>query len=491
MISQEATERLAELKRRYFPPNAELYLLLAIATLGGGMALHEMLTRKIDMAFAVAGALIAGLIVVLGGTRACLILYFATNVGAAFRLPGIPISLNQGFAVLFFASVIVDFYRYRSRFRLTVPLFFFIIFNIYYMTVTFLTTKPEWGYPFNTLFYLIPVFTIILLYWRESWLRVLLHGFVLVSILLVLLPGLFEAATGMDVRATGAILPDMERINGLAKDAILYAYTALWIVPIAMVLFIDSKNLFAKTYYFFTFISVMAISFLTQNRQTPIILAAIIAVFFVLVRYKRKTILLFLFVIAILAASPIVFTQMAERFDSASDWKMDYSLMIRRDRIMIARQIWDDHFWFGIGLDHFQHRWREYAPDRQLFVVEKNDHRPAYIDSGYIQIFTEFGFIGLLLFSTLIITAIGQMVRLYRMSLRLRNPFYTNMVAALAAMLMQLLVAQLISDAFIRLQSFYMLAILFALNLIIEDKVRELDQQQPANQPTIEPAPAI
>ncbi len=64
-----------------------------------------------------------------------------------------------------------------------------------------------------------------------------------------------------------------------------------------------------------------------------------------------------------------------------ADWQM------RRDIWGAALQMWQDHFWWGVGPAHYDYRFREYRP-------ESMQMRPEWVHNDYLNLLTDWGTVG-------------------------------------------------------------------------------------------------
>jgi O-antigen ligase len=68
-----------------------------------------------------------------------------------------------------------------------------------------------------------------------------------------------------------------------------------------------------------------------------------------------------------------------------STGQFDYA--VRRDIWVAAAQMWGDHFWWGVGPDHYNYRFREYRPQS----VQLN---PDRVHNDYLNLVTDWGVAG-------------------------------------------------------------------------------------------------
>ncbi len=466
---------------------AEMYLLL----LGGGIftlyLIYFILARNFNFAFIMVGGVFAFLVAFLGGTRFCFPLYYATTFGAAIYLPGLPVSLNKGLAALLFLAGAFDLIRYRKIFPAGMDLKVFLI-NIVYITLAASILKPEAGfYPVQLLFYMFPFFLICMLYWRLEWLFNLFRSFLLVTVFVVIFPGILEFLSGMNYSIGAGFRPGNGRPDGLAKDAIVYSFTAMWMIPMALFFFSIENKWAKRCYYGGVAFFLVFVSLITLNRQTPIIMAGMFATQLLLLRHRHKALLMAGAASVSVLAAPLVFKKLADRFSTATNIMMDHSLMFRRDKIVIASEMWKEHWLFGVGHNHFHVIWRDFKPKNNLLYLYY-DNRAHFVDAGYIQIFTEYGLIGSLLFVLLVFVTSHSFVRAYRLSLRLKSALYTNLLAAEAAMFAQFFIANIISDVFMRPRTIFLFAVFFATTTLVtrawfEQQAEEASPAQPREIP--------
>ncbi len=465
-MTSEWISRAGALKRRYFPDRWELTALLVGGFLLIAYIVLQVAKVKPELAAVGLGAVVAVLAAFLGGTLLCFPLYFATTLGAEIVVPGVPVSLNRAFAALLLLATMFDLFRHRIRLVPSLALGFFVLFHLYFIPAAIIL-MPKWAdYPVQPIFYLVPVAVLALLFWREDRMRLLVAAMVAVTMLVLALPGLIEYVFRRDLVMWG-LRRYGGRVDGFSKNAVLFGQATVWAIPFALLLFVEARGAATRWAFATCALVLMFCAIVTLNRQTPIIMAAQLGTFLLLVRYRHRAALLATAIAGGLLALPLIVAKLGERFSTANSVIMDASLGYRHDKILVAMEMWKEHFWFGIGHDHFHLLWREYIPKGKLVLIFDGVGR-QWIDSGYIQIITEYGAIGAAIFVLLMLSTALLCGVSYARSLRLESSWNTNMLAAIAATFVQFLVANLISDAFIMPRTLFTFGLLFACATAVE-----------------------
>lgn len=447
---------------------AEMYLLLTgilIATVYGMMVLA---IENYSFLFPLIGALAGLAIAFFGGTHVCLPLYFLTTFGTVLIFPFLPVSLNRLLAALLFLAWCMDLVRRRQEVHVSLCMVLFFVMQVYILvTVAFLMPSGfGFVYPVESIFYMVLATIIALGYTRKWDQRIILNGFLVATLIMVGIPGLIEMVTGQDLRLTGFRGP-RHRLDGLSVNAIVFAFAALYAIPIAFTLLIDSKALPYRAFLLGTVLLLIVMSLATLNRQTPFTLAAMGLVYIIMVRWPFKRFLVIPIILGGILVAPFVGGKLVERLSVATDMRKDASLAIRHDKAIIALQEFQKSPWIGIGHDMFQYKWRENIPKGNMMVIPYVWERRQFVDLGYLQILTEYGIIGMVLFLLLLGVTIIHILKYYRVSLTLEDPWYTNMVAALAALFVQLVITMMVMDSFVTTRTFILYGFLFAMSAAI------------------------
>lgn len=409
----------------------------------------------------IAGAMGALALVVFGGTRLCLPLYFCTTFTEQLVLPGIPFSLNKALAGTLLLALIVDVLKTRPRIRWGWPQFFFILFQLYYIPLAIIKHPPNGDYPTQTVFYMLLTFAAALLFWQERWLRWMILAMTTITVFMAVIPGMLELAVRQNVTVSGLSGP-LDRLNGLAKNAIVFGYGLIYAVPFVFLAAVQSRRLPLQALCLGIILTFVLLAFATGNRQTPIILAGVLVVQLFFLRHPARRTLATLVIVGVLATAPFVAGKMIARYTSVTGLKKDFSLTIRRDKLLVAWNAFLSDPWFGIGNDYYKDTWRKYLPKGEMHLLQYQGAIRQNIDSGYVQILTEYGIVGSTIVFFMIVSSFVFWLRMYRQSLGLDDPFWTNYLAAIAAMFAAFLVSLFIQDNLMTPRTFLLFGLLFA-----------------------------
>lgn len=415
-------------------------------------------------------AAFAAVLLAFFGTRFALPLYFATTLGTAIPLPFIPISGNRlaaGFLLLA-ALMEIPFLRRHWNFN-SVHLLFWVMIAYVLGITAFMMPEGE-RYPSENFFYLVLFLIVTIRYYEKTWMLHLLAGFTIANLLTQIVPGLIELALGRHISWFSIGAP-LLRLDGLANNAIVYGYYNIWLLPFVMLLALRSRNFFIKLFYYSNGFLLIFLAIATENRQTIPLLAAAFGTYILFCRYRYRGRILAVMTVAGILALPLVGAELYERFSAFGDVKHDKSLAIRYDKALIASKIQEDYFWTGIGHANFQYRHQEYIPKGETVLIYALFRKNQFIDMGYIQIFTEYGLIGTVIITLLMIAALYYFLQVYILSRRLADPFWTNVLAAVAASFALLIIGNFIQDVFLTPRSFLSFAFLLAAGTAVQIQV--------------------
>jgi hypothetical protein len=278
---------------------------------------------------------------------------------------------------------------------------------------------------------------------------------------MTVIPGALELATGVDYTLKGPGGP-LLRLNGFSINAIFFAFCCLYAIPLAGALLTSTRSTTVRVVSGAAILLLILFALATLNRQTPIVLAAMAAAFIPLARFdgKRRLIISLLIVAALL--TPIVGTRIAQRFSTTTDIRRDPSLTVRYDKALIATRMIDQHFWLGVGHSYYKDIWWDYRPKGEMLLLQYLWRRPQFIDLGYLQVLTEHGAVGFMLFLVLLAASAVYITKYYRVSRQLEDPWCTNALAAVAALFVQIIVSMLIMDCLITPRTYLLFGIMLA-----------------------------
>lgn len=444
-------------------PEEQIALLLSACFVGIVALLHVVLLAKFQLAFVFAAAVVGLLISFVGGTRVCLPIYYATTFGEAIRFPFLPsaLSINRMAALLLFASIVFEIPFYRRRFPLIASSIVWIAFQVYYLSVAVVKKPPSAPYPVESFFYIVVALLIAGRYWQEKWLRWLLASMVPVMLATIVLPGLAEMVLHRDLKVDG-LGGAITRINGLSRNSIIFAFIAIWSIPPTLTLFVEARNALAKLFFGGSAFLALLVALATGNRQTPIIFGVVLIVHLYFMRYRHKRLLVGLVVAGGLVLAPFFAAKIIDRFGTATSIQKDISLTVRHDKMEIAKLAIADNPWTGLGHTYFTYRARDYFPKGRLYLFQYLWDPKFYVDFGYLQIVTEYGLIGAAFFLVLMGTTFYNFRDAYRWSLASEDTWNTNVLAAVAALLAQLIVSLLIQDTFVTPRTYILFGIFWA-----------------------------
>lgn len=459
-----------------------LYCIVFLIAVCG--AIMFLLTKEPRAIMAAAFAVVGLIAALAGGTRLMLPLYFATTFGTVLTLPMLPgfLSLNRLIAMGLFLAIVLEFPRKEFRLFLSFPLAVFLLFQAYYLPMAFLKKPPEGTLPWESFFYLLVTIVIALRYWEDKWLKALTWGFVIASFFLIIVPGMAELILGADITLQG-IRGSLRRVNGISVNAIVFAYYALWTIPLAAVLMVESRSPLARMALGVLILLLVFVSLMTLNRQTPIALFALVVVFIFFLKSRWRIYLTVMIVLVTIAAIPIAGAAILERFQRVHSVTADPSFAVRHDKLLIAIEMIKENFWTGIGHNYFRVTWNDYRPMGSLVFMQFVSQTEQYVDLGYVQIMTEYGAIGAFIALVLFIGTGVTIWKYYRISLRFENTWHTNFMAALAALFVHLLLALFIQDAFATPRTYIFYGMLGALCYSIHLKSKNLELEAEPSAP--------
>jgi O-antigen ligase len=468
MLKQLGESRMARL--------VEMYGWMLLLFLGAVFSIGIFLRYAPNLMVPLAGATVAFLLALIFGTRLMVPVYFLTTFGTVLLIPGAPASLsvNRMAAGLLFLAAVLEVPAVRHRLLLTPPVVLFIAFQLYYIPMAeVLAPERGGGLPVESIFYLLLGTVVALRYWQEQWLRHLLWGILLTSLVMVVVPGVLEVLLQRDLRLDGRIRP-LGRVDGFSLNAIVYAFTAVYAMPIAALFAIESRHAVVRLFSVAALASLVIMSLATLNRQTPIIMALVLFTFVVLIRSRYRTLLLVGFVAVGVIAAPIAGQKLLQRFETATDFRKDPSLAIRRDHFLIGKEMLKQNLWTGIGHNHFKHLQQDYRPLGKLFLVKYVIYREHYIDFGWWQILVEYGVIGATIVLMLFASTVFVFGRYYLIARGFPESWWANMMACLGGLYVQQFVSLFIQDTFNTPRSYLLYGMFFAVCTAIELRRREL-----------------
>lgn len=407
-----------------------------------------------------------GMALVWLGPKITFPLYFATWFSTAIPAVVVPISLNRALAILFVVSWLAHITKFPVRFPTFSGAFLLFLLTVYAVALNIIMKDADSPASIQQVVYFfigIGVFSVYRT--REAFVR-LLWVFLLISTAITSIGALeFIFRVQLFSQFSETTLSDGNfRINGISKNAIQYAFNATWVIPAVLFLHLQTPSKFLRTLTMVVILFLITCCLITFNRQTPIILGSMLFVGTLLIRYKYRTRLLVMFFLLASLVTPFVVGKILERYNNIGGGRPDVSIAVRYDKFLVAREIMKDHWLLGIGINNFQDYWFEYKPKGELYQIHTDPEHEYYIDLGYVQLFTETGAVGTVLFLLILGLSLIAWLNAYRASLRHEDSTHTNLFAFLAMNFVQLLMSMLIQDTFFTPHT-YLLFFLFFLAL--------------------------
>lgn len=475
---------LLDLLRRDTPRRRQLGITIGLVAMVAGLFFYLYAGIKLlpDLSVRMLAGGAVFLALAAAGPRVTLPMYFATMFGTALLVPGLPVSLNQALAVLFVFSWAVSLLREPFRMVPSAAVGLLAIYTIYAVAVGMIRLQPGAAPSYQQLMYLLMTFAVASTFRRREHFLRLMAVFLAITCAISSV-GLAEFILGRDLFPQFSDFTAFEgatlRINGIAKNAIQFAFDCTWMLPWALVLHIESKSRAGKALSLAAMGYLIVLCLLTFNRQSPIIIAAMFAVGLPLIRYRYRTLLIVLLTLAAVAASPFVVDKIVSRFASiAADGRPDMSIAIRRDKLQAARLMIADHPWLGVGLNNFKDRWWQYTPPGELYVIQFEKGFTHYVDLGYLQIVTETGAVGSVMFLLIVGSTVLLWVRMLRRAARLPDTFPRNATVAAGMVFIQLSMSMLLQDTFFIPRTY----ILYGLLLAVLWMIREAEKEEPKDE---------
>lgn len=447
----------------------ELRALVAVF-LAGAFAFLMVMARFFpdDGWKAVMGATLFGALVA-SGPKVTFPLYFATWIGSSLEVPGAPVPLNRVMAVAFVLSWAGSLLWSRLVLPKGAALPLLALFTLY-ATAGGILMRPEGtAAAFQPVFYILVTVGVASTYRRREDFARLLGILTAISVAMASV-GLLEFLTRRDwfpQFSDYTFRDDNLRINGMAKNAIQYAYMAVWVVPWAMVGMLESKTARGRLAFGLALVFLLNMSLLTYNRQTPIIVAAMLGVGVVLLRSRYKMAMVVALALAAAVVAPLVIGRVATRFSEIPrDGRPDISFAIRKDKVIAASAAIPDNPVFGVGFNNFKDVWWNYRQPGEMYIILYEKGFQHYVDLGYLQILVETGAAGMVLF-VLTIGATFLSWRKWRaVAQKIPDSFHANTYAAVAMGFTQLGLSMVLQDTFFIPRTYALFGLFFAAALI-------------------------
>jgi O-antigen ligase len=432
-----------------------------------------------------------GLILTLGVATLCLVVqvhpfvFFVPYFGALFfadtKLPGLPLSVNQILAVLFFASWAGFWLRGRCMRIHSKVLPWLTVLAIYFTISALMGESPQRGLihaRYVVTYYLV---ALMLASCLRSERAIYAYAWIIVGLtFLAAVAGFGEAIYRGTFLAIAGKITDAVRVKGPAANAIVYGWNLVFAFPFAFFLFTQHRRALWRHAALAAGLFILFVSLLTINRQTVLFMVVQLIICPPLFRFagRRRMVAIiaaFLLVVAAVAAPPLV-----ARLVLVTRLSRDYSYLERRDNALICFQAIKAHPVFGIGLGSYPAVWRRYIPpDYSTFFAQYIEaSRLRYPDAGYTQITTETGFVGL----AIVLAFMGLVMRrawiVRREAARRDDQFVFNLAALVLVLMIQFFVSTFIVDTFLYVRVW----LIYPLALLMDERMLWQESEPPAGE---------
>ncbi len=423
-----------------------------------------------------------GIFMVLAGPLVALATYFATTFFGEILLPGIPLSVNRLVGMGVLAAWGLWILAGRTSWPGGAYLWVLVTASVYYVLNAVLGQDLEAGLAFARYIALYELLGFVLLtslrrpphwiFW--FWLVILITA-------MSSAVGLAEFLTGLDMSFGGAwqtrpLLPP--RINGLSQNAIMFAYNSLWAFPAGLYLFLHSRWPWQRNVAGMITLFIVAMALLTLNRQTPLVLFAMLVTGALVLRHRIVRPLTVGLIVIGLLASPYIVQKMGERVTRAGEAVKDPSYALRRDKFRIMKEMVARHPVFGVGLGSFPVVWPEYMPENLWFLQLQ---RPSlqYPDLGYMQMMAESGIVGFALDLAILGAGAVLLLKRRRRALQAGNFAVVNLCGILLILVVHVTIKQLIQDVFFFQRSWWLYAMIVVVSRYPDERLAETSRGSP------------
>ncbi len=396
---------------------------------------------------------------------------FAVYFGLLFFketiIPGLPVSLNRVAAPMFFLSTLV--YAIRGK---TLPLRFNLLpllsAVVLYFVISGLTSEHfENGvlYARYAVVYLILAVCVALVLTSErtvyafSWIIVLLTSAAAVH-------GLYEAMDKNLLNVVGNFWGSSKRVSGTAANSVVFGWNLLYAFPFAFFLFAQMKSASARLLALGLGMLILAVATFTFNRQTYVMMAAIVGLCALLYTYRNRVI--FLGVIAVMGGvgAFTVLPLVLRRMLTVTELTRDYSFLERSDSYKMAFEMIRENPLTGVGFGAYSKVWWNYIPAdySTYFAQYKGPVIPKAMDMGMMSILAETGFIGFFLFVGWMLVLGIFVWRRRREAIRAEDRFAKNLATTVLVVQVFFVMSAFIQDNFLYTRIWVLYGVAFVLD---------------------------
>lgn len=424
----------------------------------------------------------------LGGAAAlaCLVVHplvpFTFYFGALFfaeaTLPGVPVSANQLFGILFLCSFASFAARGRAMLVRNPAIMLLTIIAIYFAINAITGEHAERGmlhFRYVVIYYVLAL-TVASSLSSERSIRAL-AWIIVGTTVAAATHGLYQTIEKDILGAFAGRWSAGNRVQGAAKNSVVFGWNLVYAFPVAFFLFSQGKTVLSRVLALLLGMFILFVATFTFNRQTYVVMAVVVGACALLFTYRNRAFLMTLLTGLGIAAALTVLPLMIIRLMTVTTLGRDPSFLEHRDSFLVAREMFYQHPWFGVGLGSFPGIWRNYLPaDYTTYYYQYLEGATLrFPDFGYMQLLSETGLVGLGLVLSLYTWLAIRSWQYRKAAVAAADTFASNYASLILVLLGFAMLTTLIQDTFL----YPRVWLIFGLALLID----------PRNLP-VEPPPA-
>ena len=428
-------------------------------------------------------AALLGLVVILMGPLVALSVYMLTTFFGPISAPGFPISINQATGII----ALLSWGFWIARGKISKPhgkfVLLLLVTGLYFALNAVLGEHTPSGLRFArfvVLYLLLGGALLTSLVRPAHW--TLWFWMILLTATVISLIGVVEYSIGLNIYPEGrwGVEPlHPYRVDGVSQNAIMFAYNNVWALAPGLFLVLESRRPWTKTIAALCCVALIGTSFLTLNRQTPIILFCMLATGAFLFRSRfARPLAIGLIVVCVLGIPPLA-VKMGNRFTNITQLSRDPSYAQRRDKTLVALEMARQNPVFGVGLGSYATLWPRYTTDNLWWMQYRKPAKRFYPDMGYLQMLAESGVIGLGFDLAIMIAAVFLLLRRRKKALAAGSIWIANLCVTLLMMVVQLALKQFLQDVFFFSRSWWLFAMIAAITMHSDEQTDTVPTQPP------------
>lgn len=379
-------------------------------------------------------------------------LYFLTLSYADTTLPGVGVSANQVLAPLFFISFLSCWARGKALRLESKLLPVLVLVTIYFALSAAFGESREGG--LLHLRYVLAYFAVAICLAKSlsSEKAILALAWIVVgTTFLAACAGFAEAVEKNVLGAFAGKWTNAVRIQGTAKNSVVFGWNMLFAVPFAFLLYGENRTPFFRNLALALALAVIAAATLTFNRQVYVVIALSVGLAAVLFRFPNRRVLLLGVAALAVLGSVTVFPMILKRLLTVAEIGKDVSFLERRDSFLMGAQMFRENPLFGVGFGSYPYVWKQYIPEGipTFFVQYQEATRKRYPDFGYMALLAETGITGFSMFLFLLGFTARQAWRLRREALHRGLLFPANFASMILVLVLHVGATSAIQDTFL------------------------------------------